>query len=180
MRIPSRRMPKLAPHTWDGKALLVAAVALAVLAAFGITMVAAAPAATLGVVALGVVVSVVLSRRRRHHLRSLAAARHGESICEFAREFNAREVDPWIVRAVYEELQNELADYCPSFPIRAGDLLQPDLLDDPDALDMSIAPAVAQRTGRTLDGADRNPMFGRVHTVRDLVVFFNSQPKSAA
>lgn len=172
-------MPKLAPPKWDAKALLVAAALFALLATFAITMFVAAPAATLGVLALGIVVSVFLAMRRRRQLRALAAARHGESICEFAREFDTRNVDPWVVRAVYEELQKELAEYCPSFPIRASDVLHRDLLDDPDALDMSVAPAVAQRTGRTLDDADRNPFYGRVNTVQDLVLFFNAQPKSA-
>ena len=125
------------------------------------------------VVALGTSVS---NRKRKSRLGAVAADRTGESICDFARSFDARVVDTWIIRAVYEELQGELEDIHPRFPIRAADALLKDLLDDPDDLDMSLVPAIAQRTGRSLENGEGNPHFGQVRSVADLVMFFNAQP----
>lgn len=116
-------------------------------------------------------------KRNAEQLRCLAAEREGQSICEFAREFDAREVDTWIIRAVYEQLQLQLTHTHPAFPIRASDRLKEDLLLDDDDLDMDIAVEVEQRTGRILDGSNANPYFGKVKTVRDLVMYFQAQPK---
>jgi hypothetical protein len=109
-----------------------------------------------------------------------ARARRGESICAFARSFDAREVDTWVIRAVYEEIQSELADAAPNFPVRASDLLLEDLLEDSDDLDMSVVPKVAKRTGRSLDEHLENPHFGKVRSVGDLVLFINAQPRDNA
>jgi len=81
---------------------------------------------------------------------------------------------------VYEQLQAELADLRPQFPVRASDELLHKLLLDPDDLDMSLAPDIARRTGRSLDKTDGNPYWGKVHTVRDMVLFFNAQARSGA
>ncbi|MYM87102.1 hypothetical protein GTP91_07895 [Rugamonas sp. FT82W] len=116
-------------------------------------------------------------KRNAERLRCLAAEREGESICDFARDFDTRQVDTWIVRAVYEQLQYHLADVSPAFPVRASDRLKEDLLLDDDDLDMDIAQEVEQRAGRSLDDTSTNPYFGKVKTVRDLVMFFQSQPK---
>ena len=48
---------------------------------------------------------------------------------------------------------------------------------DPDDVDLSLAPDIAQRAGRSLDDTSRNPYFAKVHTVKDLVLFFNAQPR---
>lgn len=117
------------------------------------------------------------TRRNAEQLRCLAADRAGQSICEFAREFDAREVDSWIIRAVYEQLQLQLTHTHPAFPIKASDRLKEDLLLDDDDLDMDVAVEVEQRTGRSLDGSNANPHFGKVKTVRDLVMFFQAQPE---
>ncbi|MYM69161.1 hypothetical protein GTP45_20300 [Pseudoduganella sp. FT55W] len=115
-------------------------------------------------------------KRNEEHLRRLTREREGESICEFAREFDTRQVDTWIIRAVYEQLQCHLSHVHPAFPIRARDRLKEDLqLDDVD-LDIDIAQEVEQRTGRSLDGSDSNPYFGKVETAADLVMFFQGQP----
>lgn len=116
-------------------------------------------------------------RRERRQLRALASAREGHTICEFARDFNAREVDTWVVRAVYEQLQGHLADAHSSFPLRADDRLKEDLRLDDEDLDMDIVQEIACRTGRSLDASASNPYFGRVRTVRDLVLFFQNQPR---
>ena len=115
-------------------------------------------------------------RRDEEQLRRLAEAREGESICEFARDFDRRQIDTWIVRAVYEQLQQRLKHVHPAFPVRAADRLKEDLHLDDDDLDMDIAEEVEQRTSRTLDGSNANPYFGKVETVNDLVLFFQAQP----
>jgi hypothetical protein len=119
-------------------------------------------------------------KRDEDHLRRLAGQREGESICEFARDFERRQIDTWIVRAVYEQLQQRLKHVHPAFPVRATDRLKEDLHLDDDDLDMEIAEEVEQRTGRSLEASNVNPYFGKVGTVGDLVLFFQAQPIKAA
>lgn len=122
-----------------------------------------------------VVISRWLWKREKARLIALLASRSGESICGFARSFDTRGVDPLVIRSVYEEIQHELQDYWRNFPVRASDRLKEDLGLDGDDLDMSIAPAIAVRSGRSFDDAEANPYFGRVKTASDLVHFFNLQ-----
>lgn len=117
------------------------------------------------------------SQREACKLLALASQREGQTICEFARDFDAREVDTWIIRAAYEQLQGQLKHIHPSFPVRADDRLKEDLLFDDDDLDMALAPEVEMRTGRSIVNTDNNPYFGKVKTVRDFVLFFQHQPK---
>jgi hypothetical protein len=45
---------------------------------------------------------MIHGRKRRARLAALAQARQGESICQFARAFNLRDVDAWVIRAVWD------------------------------------------------------------------------------
>jgi hypothetical protein len=36
---------------------------------------------------------------------------------------------------------------------------------------------ISERTGRDLRNTEANPLFGKVKTVRDLALFFHSQPR---
>jgi hypothetical protein len=119
-------------------------------------------------------------RREERQLRELAASREGQSICDFAREFDLRTVDSWVVRAVYEQVQKQLVHVHPAFPLRADDRLKEDLRLDGDDLDLDVAIEVEERTGRSLDNAKSNPYFGQVRTVRDLVLFFQAQARTGA
>lgn len=65
-------------------------------------------------------------------------------------------------------------------PLRADDLLKEDLRLEDDDLDLDVATEVDERTGRSLDNASANPYFGKVQTVRDLVLFFQAQARSGA
>ena len=125
----------------------------------------------------------------RHHWRQHAdrvkgkllmrsGLREGHSICHFAREFDCRAVDTWVIRAVYETLQDELAPYHPAFPLSVTDRLVEDLGIDPEDLDLGIAPGVAERSMRTLEHRERNPLYGRVETAGDLVLFFQGQAQA--
>ena len=176
MRIASRHMPPFERRSSPvGAWLLVAGLAAAVA-----HLVLTRPVAFLavsGTLAVLVLLAHRQGRRERRQLRALASAREGHTICEFARDFNAREVDTWVVRAVYEQLQGHLADAHSSFPLRADDRLKEDLRLDDEDLDMDIVQEIASRTGRSLDASASNPYFGRVRTVRDLVLFFQNQPR---
>ena len=119
------------------------------------------------------------TKREAQKLLALASEREGQSICEFTRDFDARAVDTWIIRAVYEQLQGQLKQVHPKFPVRADDRLKEDLLLDDDDLDMDLARAVAARAGRSIDDTGGNPYFDKVRTVRDFVFFFQNQPKAS-
>lgn len=164
-------MPKVArrPLSVAGKALLAALVAWVVYILWK------HPAPTIAFIALVAGWSLVSHRRDRTHLRALAAVRHGESICSFSRELGCRNVDTWVVRATYEEIQWHLAPLLPNFPLRCSDRLVEDLRMDPDDLDEMLAIDIAERTRRDFRNTRRNTYFGKVHTVRDLVMLFHEQ-----
>lgn len=175
MRIASRHMPKYVA----GKFGRIYWVYLAVIVASFISCLISKPVGTAIFVLLFCGLFLVVrkeTRRDKEHLRRLARKREGESICEFARDFDLRQIDTWIVRAVYEQLQRQLTHVHPAFPLRAADRLKEDLLLDDDDLDLDIVEEVEQRTGRSLDGSNANPYFGKVMTVADLVYFFQAQP----
>lgn len=180
MRAPSRSMPKLKRPgpSFFGRFVLATLVAAAL---FGICVLAAKhPSVVIPSIAAIAIWSWYDSRTLARRLLSLAKGRSGQTICEFAREFNPREVDTWVIRAVYEQLQEYLADVHPSFPVRADDVLLKNLVSDPDDLDMDLVEEIARRTGRSLEGANANPYYQGIRTVRDLVMFFNAQPRASA
>ncbi len=116
--------------------------------------------------------------QEEQQLIALAALRADDSICEFARQFDCRKVDTWVIRAVYEQLQMQLRHVHPAFPVRAGDRLKEDLFLDDDDLEMDLAQEIEERTGRSLKDFSANPYRSKVVTVNDLVLFFQAQPKA--
>ncbi|XLZ71791.1 hypothetical protein ABT364_07425 [Massilia sp. SR12] len=113
-------------------------------------------------------------KRSRQQQAAVIASRGDERLCEFARSFNSRDVDTWIIRAVFEELQKELGG-ARVFPLRASDRFIEDLCIDLEDLDMVLVPAIAARTSRSLDDCRSNPYWGEVKTVAELVYAFNAQ-----
>lgn len=111
-----------------------------------------------------------LEARRRHRI---ATERKGESVCSFARAIDMRRLDPWIVRAVYEEVHDTAG-----FPLRPSDTLLRDLRLHEDDLDL-IVMDIARRCGRSLDDFEQNPCAGPIETVRDLIEVLNAQPRTA-
>ena len=175
MRIASRHMPEYKPRPTG----LVAWAFLVALACGIVYVAVSSPAgAVVALVLLGA--SYLFARRAAKRdemrLRTIAAERQGESICEFAQDFDTRTVDTWIIRAVYEQIQRQLDHVHSAFPLRASDRLKEDLQLDDDDLDMDIAVQIEQRTSRSLDLTKANPYFGKVKTLRDLVMFFQAQP----
>lgn len=110
----------------------------------------------------------VVEKRRQQRV---AAERREESICSFARSFNCRATDTWIVRAVFEE-----AGAYVRFPIRPEDRLEEDLKIDSEDIDY-LAEVIALRTGRPLEECEKNPLCGKVKTVGELVEFFVYQQR---
>lgn len=120
-----------------------------------------------------------MNRREKYRLKEMSRLRHGESICTFARSFDTRHIDTWVIRAAHQELQQLLKSYVPHFPVRASDSLLEDLHMDADDVEDLIA-EIASRSGHSLDETESNPFFGNIHTVSDLVLFVNAQPHAAA
>ena len=178
MRRASRFMPPVSrqspPLPWPGR-LLVAAVVAALLWTLWLhpLAVGTSAAALWGL-------ACVAGRLQERHFAQLMQERVGESICQFARSFDCRGVDTWVVRAVYEEVQSGLPGRAGPFPVRAGDRLLKDLRFDDDDLDLSLVPDIAQRAGRDLSSTQGNPFYGKVTTVGDLVHFLNAQPRIQA
>jgi hypothetical protein len=173
MKKPSRFVPRVEQRP-------VSATGWTVLAVFGASVLFVIwqyPFASVAFIALVVGWSIVSNRNDRAHLQSLAATRSGESICHFAREVDCRVVDTWIVRAAYEEIQEHLSGLLPNFPVRGSDRLIEDLRIDPDDLDEVLAIDMAERSRRDLAEAEQNPYFGKVRTVRDLMMFLQAQPR---
>ena len=119
---------------------------------------------------------MVDSRKRRARLSALAQARQGESICQFARAFPRRDVDAWVIRAVWETVMawggRDLVRL--NFPLRADDSLALFALDDDEELFDALSDA-ATRAGRTLEDLEHNPFFPLI-TLRDMVMALNAQP----
>ena len=154
----------------------------AVLAALAVGLLALiyAHPATLLVIAGLAMLGAVLGAAERRRLRRLAEERRGESICTFARSFDLRATDPRVVRAVYEELQRYFGGETERLPLRAADRIEEDLRLDWEELEDVVLRDVAARAGRLLEQPERNPFYGRVRTLWDLVLFLDYQPRQAA
>ncbi|MEY4589734.1 MAG: hypothetical protein RL497_1810 [Pseudomonadota bacterium] len=112
--------------------------------------------------------------KTKRYFDTLFEERKHLSIGQFAQEFDARTIDTRIIRAVYEEIQAILPTQH-KIPIKASDNLLNIFKLDADDLDLDLAPAIAHRTGRSFENNKNNPLYGKVVTVRDLVLFFNYQ-----
>jgi hypothetical protein len=117
------------------------------------------------------VLIAVFTLFHRRWLRRVKEERKEESICSFARALPAKEHDTWVVRAVYEEMSRVVGG-----PLRPSDDIKRFWRVDPDDLD-DVAFAIARRAGRSMDDTKKNPMFDRVFTIADMIVFFEHQPK---
>jgi hypothetical protein len=111
--------------------------------------------------------------KRNLYFQQVAEERKNESICTFARSFNCRIVDTWVIRAVYEELLPLHSD----LPLRISDRFEEDLeLGYEDVEDIGLD--MAYRAGRSLKNTEKNPLYGKVKTIGDLVLFLNNQPRT--
>jgi hypothetical protein len=176
LRLPSRRIPP-ACHARLG---FPGCLLLAGLASSFTFLIYSAPPLARWVIAVSVcllyVVGAVLNKREKRRLQALADARKGESICAFARSFNPRDTDTWVIRAAYQAIQQWLPACVDAFPIRASDTLLGDLrIDAEDVEDLILD--IARRSGHSIEKPEDNPYHGSVLTVRDLVLFIDAQPR---
>ena len=124
---------------------------------------------------VGAAISWIVLAIQRRRLQRIAEQRQGDSICTFAKSFDCHVVDTRIIRATYEELQKYHTGEVPNFPFNAIDSFEKDLkIDDEDLHDIAVE--VARRAQRSLDNIEQNPLYGKVKTVGDLVLFLNHQP----
>ncbi len=181
MRVPSRRLPPFVPPplspAWRWGCLL------GLLAVAGIVG-CLHPLGTLiflGVTAPAVWLAGMADRRYRKRLVArMNAGREGDALCRFAREFDCRAVDTWLIRATFEEVQGAYHGVSSHpVPVRAADRWEEDLRIDGDDLD-EIGGRVAQRAGYHMDDCRHNPLYGKVKTVGDLVAFLCHQPCTRA
>ncbi len=170
MKRASRFMPK-----YTRRRYWPAWLAVAVLALVPVYFLLSHPVGTSIVIVSLVAASIVVHKRHKKRLRTLAESRSGESICAFARSFEPNEIDTWVVPAVYEQLQRYMGGDIP-VPIRATDRLKEDLPIDTEDLEMDLMAEISHRTGRSLRNTTTNPYYNKVKTVGDLVLFFNAQP----
>lgn len=175
MRTPSRRMPPYQPEPMGWRSTLTGYGLLALFLGGLVSVVWNKPGLLFMLPVLAVLVWVGMYRRRRW-FRTLAAAREGENLCSFARSFGRREVDTWVVRAVHEQLQEELRCSGGVCPIRGSDRLDKDLRIDMETVE-EMLPVIAQRTGRRIEDTRQNPWYDKVHCVADLVHFVDALPK---
>ena len=157
MRVPSRQLPpRQEPAAGWLLCLLLVGGYVALLIAY--------PMAVL----LMTLFIALLGLAGHHRDARIAAARTGESICTFARGFG-REIDTWIVRALYEEL----CEFGP-IPPRASDDLATVFGIDDDLED--LIEDVATRAAYSLEYAATYWLARRLRTVEDLAVLVNDQP----
>ncbi len=180
MRVPSRRLPPLTPS-----------VHLAVRWGCGLLVIAGAGATVWHhLLAASVFLAVAWPffwwvvwaerRRVRRFAETRPETRPGESLCRFARDFDCRAVDTWLVRATFEEVRGKIFDrHCPLFLVRADDRLWEDLRIDEDTLE-EMGVRVAERAGYSLNDTRDNPLYARIKTARDLVAFMCHQPCTRA
>lgn len=170
MKKASRFMPKYEPRKASKPVifvLLMIAVAIAIYQPWYLTVFT-------GIALLVIVWSAIEQPKVESHFSNLCKERRGLSICEFSREFDPKMVDTWIIRAVYEQLQATLPTKL-FVPIKASDNLFETLMLDEDDPDLDLVEEISQRTGRSLEGYENNPYYGKVTTARNLVLFFNHQ-----
>jgi hypothetical protein len=170
MRIPSRKMPKAPERTLTAIGYIILSL---IMAGFIALFWYAEP--KLLIVGLLFVCFFIPIKWYEVHLdrRKLAEERKNESICTFARSFNCRIIDTWAIRAVYEEL----LPLNLNSPLRKSDRFEEDLHIDDEELDY-MAPDIAYRACRSLENTKNNPLYGKVKTVGDLVLFLNNQPST--
>lgn len=183
MRLPSRRMPPPVnrdfPFGLRQCLVILAGLALAVgylihaVPPLGFSLIVIAT-----LVCLLFIFSAFSNRQTTRRLQALADARKGESICAFARSFDARETDTWVIRAAYQEVQQWLQAYADAFPVRASDTLVGDLEIDAEDVEDLIRD-IAKRSGHSIEKPEDNPYHGSVLTVSDLVLFISAQPRQA-
>ena len=99
-----------------------------------------------------------IKKRGRSTFKFSQKNRQNESICTFTRHFEYREIDTWVIRAVYEQLQDYMSSEKESFPIRPTDDVFVDLKIDEEDFECDLVEQIAQRSGRSLEEIENQPI----------------------
>lgn len=135
-------------------------------------------AAIVAIVSIPFTYLVSIDADRQLWFRSQSEIREGETICDFVRSIDYRNIDTHVIRAVYELLEPYyIYDKDKILPARADDSLWKDIKIDPDDIDMDLFYELLNVTGRVVDGMKKNPYYGKINTVKDLIMLINLQPK---
>jgi hypothetical protein len=179
MKKPSKLMPKYYPKGYGLLGKIIALIIAIIIVVFFCIGIWQEPYFFL-IILLVIIPLVWISgyfeeKKRKKKLSMMAAKREGCDIGTFAKTFDYRKIDTWIIRAVYEELQEFVSTKEIQLPILATDHLEKDLnIYEEDLND--LMEAIAQRTGRTFDDYEKNPFYSNLNAVSDLVGYFNYQP----
>lgn len=127
---------------------------------------------------IAVLILIIMETIHNHYrMKKIALARGKQDICSYARSFDYRNVDTKIMRLVYEKVQKWAGTYEEQpFPVQCNDDFDTIYRMDPDDLD-DIYWEVADELGISTEHAEENPYFGKVNTVKELVLFLHHQPK---
>jgi len=118
------------------------------------------------VVVVAIFVQNIIYKRK---VKKVLSSRENWNIGCFAKEFDLKVIDTWVIRAVYEAIYDLV-----ELPIKADDDMDKDLgMDDLEFDDILIN--VSQRTGRVLP--KKSDKYYDIKSVRDLVEFFSKLPK---
>ena len=174
MNLISKHLPPL--HAEDSRVpLLGKSILLAILAMIGYWIYSSPLKATIGLGTIAALVggSMFIEARRIARIRR----ERDDTICDFRRSFDVRQVDPWIIRATYEAFGRWFDAKEVHFPLRASDAIRDDLKVDPEDVE-DLVHEVAQRAGYDISNCEANPLYGKVQTVGDFVMFFTHQPRT--
>ena len=170
MKTLSRQMPELTKGTYAGRAFAYCVIGLFLTA---VAWLCFTNTVALIIVSLNIIYLVIATIKDNKRLRKIAEERVGDNICTFARAFDRRTVDPWTIRAAYDELQEYFCSIGRPFPIRASDRFQDDLkMDGDDLCDLLFA--IAERSGHDITFLDAKP---QIHTIGELVTCISNLPK---
>lgn len=105
--------------------------------------------------------------------------RSGESICTFTRQQDYRNLDPVVIRAVYEEVRTTYGwqEKDGPFPLRATDRIVADLCLDGDDISFDMLPAISYRAQRSLETDAVPDPLESVYTAGELVAYLSAQPR---
>ena len=174
MNLISRHLPPLRAE--DSKVpLLGKVILLGILALIGYWIYSSPLKAMIGLGTFAVLIggAMFIEARRVATIRR----ERDDTICDFRRSFDLRMVDPWIIRATCEAFGRWFDAKQVHFPLRASDAIGNDLKIDPEDVE-DLVHEVAQRAGYDISECEANPLYGKVETVGDFVMFFTHQPKS--
>lgn len=111
---------------------------------------------------------------QKKYFDGLLKTRLNDSICTFSKHFDCKVVDTWVIRVVYEQIQNYIETTRQHFPICPNDDVFVDLCIDDEDFELDLVSEIAERNGRTLDNAEDNQYYGKASIVKNLVYFFMS------